>query len=138
VVCVVETREAEDSLLEFPNARGYLLDPMTGDNVVAIDVVRLPGVTSNRDLARDFVALQVRGPLVEAEQLEREVTYVKAQLQVLHLRLEKIHYFVSGRLSPGDGDAVVGTSRDVNHFLEFRMIQGVDGLSETNEHRRCK
>ena len=58
----------------------------------------------------------------------KKYTDVDAHAQILHLFLEQIQNLLPGGLSSWNLDAIGGARGDVDHFLEFGMIQGINRL----------
>jgi hypothetical protein len=56
VMGVVEAGKAQNCLLEL-TPRRHFLDPVTGNNEIAVSVIGLPGVTGEVNLAGDLIAL---------------------------------------------------------------------------------
>ena len=47
MVRVVQSGEAEKGFLQYPDARGFLLYPVTRDNIITIYIVCLPCIASD-------------------------------------------------------------------------------------------
>jgi hypothetical protein len=54
---IVEGGKAQNCLRELPTFRGHFLNPVTGNNEIAVSIIGLPGVMN---LAGDLIALFLR------------------------------------------------------------------------------